>query len=385
MPRWVVGELLTGRITADVHPSKATWSYPLNGAGSIQATVPLAQYDNDVPGQPATLDVRNRTLPWRTFLGALSLDPNSTQVYQAGPIIGRPWDDDAQAITLVGAGMWAYLFRRVLAPLLAPGQRLSDPLVTTLLSGYSLGGIAVKVMEQMLGVPSGGLPIDLPAAELGTRKREYPGYDAALVGDRLKQLIEVINGPDIMFKPYLADPTHLRWKMQVGTEADPFVHSTAKPAFNYSAAGTNASGLSTDEDSSRMTTHDFELGGDQENEVLAGMATDSFLLDHGWPRLDSVTTRSSVGDLDLLDLYAQEAVLLGRSPTESWTLKFNTRERPYPSSYECGDFGTLRIKGSRWVPDSPPDRPWDVRIVALSGDQDDQVIGVSFQEMSALG
>jgi len=381
MTRWVVGDLVTGRLTGQLGESTGSWSDVLNQPGSVQCAVGLAQYDNPTPGGRPILDVRNKTIPWRSYIGAVGPE----RVYNAGPIIARPWDDDTQTLTVAGAGMWAYLFRRVLRPALAPGQRLSDEAVTTaytLANGTakSLGGIVVSVIAQMIAV--GSVPIDLPGVEAGVNERTYPGYDAALVGDRVKQITEVLNGPDVVLEPYLASPQFMRWRLKVGTTADPFIHSSGRQVFDYTAPRTNSSGLAIQESSARVTGMDFEMGGGQSDEVVAGMAYDPWLQDHGWPLLESVRSLSTVSELQTLDDYAAERVRLGRNTTEAWTLKFNTRERPFPSSYTVGDFAYLRIRGHRWIPDSSgqPNGMYSVRIVGLAGTHNDSEIAVTFQE-----
>lgn len=378
MPRWVVGELLTGQITAELDVSSGKWARVLNGAGSVSSTVPLtSSYDSS---GKRILDLRLHTSQWRSFIA--SIDVESGRVHEAGPIFGRPYNADTGQVEIAGAGMWAYLYRRVLARPLLPGQRLPDVSLDFMpTDGLSKGTIVKRMLELMASHPYGALPIDLPPDSPGSTERHYPGHDGALIGDRVKQMTEVLNGPDVMFEPYLFDDEHIRWNARIGTEEDPYVHSSGKETFQYSAPRSPASGLTTQEDSSRLTTRDFELGGGQTDEVLAGMAENTSLLERGWPLLESVVNRSSVSELSTLDDYAAERVVLGERPTELWTLKFSPRERPFVQAYNVGDFSQLKIKNDLWIPDGD----YDVRIVGMSGDELDNEVGVTFQETTGLG
>lgn len=371
--RWVVGEFLTGKIVADLGVSSGSWSSVLNDTGHLQAVVPLAQYDNP-SGVGNVLNVRDVTAPWRSFLAAI--DNKTKQVFAAGPIVDRGWDDDSQQITLNAAGMWVYWGRRILAPKLTANQNISD--VTSVFSGLTHGGIAASIINQTITFTGGTLPIDVPTAAAGPFTNTYPGYNASLVSDELTDLIQLVNGPDIMFFPYLSNATHIRWTMKVGNEANPLVFSSGIQVFNYTAPVTTATGLQITEDSSRMTGQDFEMGNDGNALIISGTASNSYLLDHGWPLLQSSATRPTVSQQsDLID-YAKDAVLLGVSPNETWTIVFQTTERPFPTSYSVGDFAVLTITDHRWIPDGN----YAVRIVGTSGTEDNQTIGVSFQLQS---
>lgn len=373
MPRWVVGDLRTGKITADLLPVSGSWEAQLNGPGSVACTVLLDNYVDPATGGK-TLDVRGLTTQWRSFLAAI--DPDTKRVHGAGPVIGRPYDADARTVNVQATGMSAIWFKRVLAPPLG-GKRITD--VTTDYPpelGLSKGTIASRLVQQAMQEVGGDLPIDLPPDSPGDTERHYPGLDAALLGDRLKQLTEVQGGPDIMYLPYLADDTHIRWRMVVGTEEDPFVHQSGVQSFDYTAPLTGASGLQVDENAGTLASRAFEMGGGQTDEVLAGQHYDPYLVDHGWPLLETVTNRSSVGTLDVLDDYAEERTLLGRKPLETWTLSFRQNERPFLASYGVGDFARLNTTGDLWVPDGR----YFTRIVGIAGDHLDEAVKVTFME-----
>lgn len=373
MPRFPIGELLTGKVFGYLDASSSSWTSVLNAAGVISATVDMSQYDNPIDGLAPVLNVRELTRPYRSFIGAI--DGNGV-LRECGPILQRPWSEDDGTIQITGAGLWSYWAKRILAPVLATNQSLA--LVTTNYVNTDIGSIAVLIILQSMGFVGGSLPIDLPATVAGTTTRTYPGYNVQAIADALSDLVGVIGGPDIMFIPYFSDNTHIRWRMVTGNEQNPFVSSVAQQTFNYSAPRNNVSGLTTTEDASAMTISDFETGGGQDDTLLIENWTDSTLLGQGWPLLETTNSHSTVTVPSTLTAYAQEATTLGMGAVEQWTLNFNTNEAPLPSSYKVGDFAFLKIRKSKWIPDST-EQGWPVRIVGLAGTQDDSVIAVTFQ------
>lgn len=380
--RWVVGNLLTGQITADISRgvSDGSWADQLNTAAPLSAKVPMDNYFDAKTGDRGP-DLRRKTAPWYAFLACIDSNSFGSRVLAAGPITSRPWDDEGRTVEFNAAGIWQYMYRRVLIPAYTSGR--INKLVTnySATSGRALPDIAVAIVRQMMGHPSSKLPIDLPAAYVGgDSTRTYYGYDAGLVGDRLKELIEVVGGPDIMFKPYLTDDQHIRWRMVTGGDEDsPYIAAEGRQRFEYSAPENGITGLTIDEDSANMVSRQFVMGGkatDDDNSVLAGQAFDTYLTDMGWPLLEAVDDRNTVKVLATLDGYAQEMAMQGRQPVETWTVKFARNERPYLSSYDVGDWADLNIVNHPWIEDGT----YEMRIVGLAGDATDETVDVTFQE-----
>lgn len=381
--RWVVGQLLTGKVTADIsrYMDGGKWADQLNTAAPLSADVLMDNLYDFRTGN-RSIGLRRKTPPWYSYLACIDTQNAASRVLAAGPIIGRPWDDEKRAVTLKAAGLWQYMYRRVLIPVYTSGR--INKLVTRFESGTdrSLPDIAVGIVRQMLDHPSSSLPIDLPSVRIGgTNTRTYYGSDAALVGDRLKELVEVIGGPDVMFKPYLtqqSDGEYIRWRMVTGGKGvNPYIAAPGAQRFEYSAPENGITGLSIEEDSTGMASRAFVMGGDsgKASTVLAGQAFDQYLLDQGWPLLETVDDRSSVKRLATLDDYAGDLVAQGRTPVETWTVKFARNERPYLSTYDVGDFADLNVVNHPWIEDGV----YRSRIVGLAGDAKDEVVDVTFQ------
>lgn len=376
MLRWVVGDFLTGLIRRDITSAvmDGSWAAQLNASAPITAKINAdAFYDRR---SNTRTPIRSETAPWRAFLGCI--DMADDRVLAAGPITGRPWDDTGRSVDLNAGGFWSYPMRRVLIPPYNSGRITS--LVTKFVQddGLALPDIAVELMRQMLTHPNGRVPLDLPGGRVGGDSvRTYEGADGAYYADRLKELTEVLGGPDIAFTPYLADDTHIRWRMQTGgDESNPYLRGAGVQRFEYSAPENGITGLGIEEDSSNMATRAFSISGSGDDDVLAGQYTDTYLTRNGWPLLEAAESRQNVTSLPLLDRYAREMAQQGRNPIETWTMSFARNERPFLSDYWVGDFADLNIVGHPWLEDGV----YSTRIVGLKGNHADEKVDVTFME-----
>lgn len=91
-------------------------------------------------------------------------------------------------------------------------------------SGLSLRAIACRAIQQATSKPGGTLPIDLPYLnEKGQHERTYDGFDVQNLScaDVLKKISNVSGGPDITFRPYMADADHVRLRVEAGSDSEP--------------------------------------------------------------------------------------------------------------------------------------------------------------------
>lgn len=93
--------------------------------------------------------------------------------------------------------------------------------------------------------PGGELPIDLPyVGEKGRHERTYEGWNVAnnACSKRLDEIASVQGGPDIQLRPYLDDASHLRWALEAGSDAEPFLQGgSPTPFISYFRGGTGGS------------------------------------------------------------------------------------------------------------------------------------------------
>src|SRR5690606_16860233 len=183
--------------------------------------------------------------PARCFLAVVEGD----RVLEAGPIWSHSSNADTRRLTIRAAGLGSLWDHRVVMKVLATGE---NPAETSLSwSGLSLATIAKRLVQTAMAHAGGALPLDLPADVAGTDERTYPGYELASLGQRLEELMGVIDGPDIAFRPYLAeDRLGIRWRMVTG---DPLLTQPgADWTWDTSTVHGATTGLSIDRDATGL-------------------------------------------------------------------------------------------------------------------------------------
>lgn len=364
---WIIGDLLTGARIQTLPVMAGLWSDLLNGSGTIQCTVDL----NDPDVQRLRLAESAR--PGRTFLAAVSGDT----VLQAGPVWRHSVSEELNTLSIFGAGMYSYFDRRVLLPVLAPDQLPSDPATDTNFANHSLQAIAVAIVQQALSWPSGNVPVITPTPLPGNNERNYRGADVAPVGERLRQLTGVRDGPDIRFVPrWTTDRLAVEWVMQVGTPTEPLLFSPQEPVFNVGLEESSVSDVSVSIDGANIGSQGFASGGRAIEEALVARAFDPRLTSEGFPLLDLVdSSHATVKEFPTLQGYANELVLRSRTPIESWSFTHQTDQRPFLTGFNVGDFAKVRIYNSPYFPDGER----RLRITSRSGDAVGDTVSLTLQ------
>lgn len=350
-----VGEVLSGRITATIPVTAASWSATLNDSGAVSATVAeevVRKYD-----------LRHLTEGNRTFL-AFERDG---RIKQAGPIRSRSWDWSTGALTLGAVGIWGWLDKRII---LSPTAQRPFQKTTVTFSGKSLGGIARALVQQAISMSYSGVPIVLPDDETGSHTESYPMYAVLKYGDQLRQITQrATDAPDIAFVPRrtAADPRYIEWVMRVGTEVAPALQQDGPDwVFDSSAPRSGVFGISTDEDSSAMAQQVFATGNGQEESILLGYDYDLTLLNAGWPLTDADAAFSTIELQSSIDDQAANLLNQSARPIESFKA---TVAAEMVEQVEAGDFCQVITKGDVWLGDM--DR--EMRVKTISGDLTDKV------------
>lgn len=345
--RLFVASTVTGDIVADIPwVGLPRWEYRLNSAGSLTATVPVEAMD--------MADFDELTSSWRWSWGWAW----GSHILQAGPVITDRCNDVAGPVTAeVGCGgLWSLFMRRVLIdPLWIEGQNvaLTD-------RNFSLKTLKQIAKEMILGdlIRAGhSLPIVLPADDAAsTHARSYPGYDLAFVGERLSQLTQVIDGPEVEFRPRFVDETQrkIEWEMRVG---DPRLGQMGYPhVWDYGRA---LQAVDYDRDGSSQSFGHFERGDGSERGLLTAYQDDKAkvnLAQYPWPDLE--TTRSAEsGTVDLQAKADGYVATHGRAIVDwSATVRMDGTDgqgqqtaSPSVDTVRAGDTATFRMDGHRRI------------------------------------
>lgn len=335
-------QITTGQIMTELPlDSEPQYTRMLNdaGQGSIQVTVPIG-------GTGANRDiVREYVGGWKFGL-ALSWGPApSGFIVQAGPIITHAFDDTTAILTLSCGTLWSYLNHLYqINSGWTTAAPITDPSADTTYNG-SYHDITISILTNALALQS--LPLSLPSTDgLGGWQELYFGYDLAMVGQRLQQLVQLNQAPEIDFYPAFTDSAHVGWTALIGTPLIP----NSGAVFDY---GAGLISVKTDGDASNLTNYAWVKGNGSERGLLYGNAIlDSSIL-NGWPRLDFVdssgytseTVQQNLNNAALADL------ALFYAPVELWTCTVRADQYPVFGSYTPGSSVTMSLQGHPWIPD----------------------------------
>lgn len=369
--QFITGDLLTGRRLQSIPALAGSWSDVLNGVGDLQCVVPMTSPDVQ------RLELSNSAVTGKTFLAAVDGDT----VLQAGPIRSHEFSHvNGGQLRLTAGGMWSYFDRRALLPVLG-GRLPSDPTTDTTFriaegTARSYQGIIVALLQQAMSWPNGGVPIVLPSPIAGDRERDYRGIDVAPVGQRIRELTQIEDGPDFRLQPrWTSDRQGIEWVAQIGTPTAPRLSSSIDQIFNVGLADSSVSDLSVDIDGSRLGSQAFSIGGRATDEALSAVSLDPKLLDAGFPLWDLVdSAHSTASKASTLQGYADELVMTGRTSEQSWSFAHSLAQTPYLSAFSVGDFARVRVHESPYLEKGEH----RMRLVARSGDVDGSTVKLNF-------
>lgn len=375
MPEYtaLVYQTTTGRVLYDVDlVGEPSWSAALNGSSDGgQVVTPLSS-------SAVSKKVREWAEPWFSSIAVLW----DGVVCQAGPISQQPefgFADKMPVVTVSFKGFWENLNRRVLHsrtwnPAVAPITDVSADLVVN----DSLPNIAINIVyhaTSWVSRPGFALPIDYAALVASdSNTRTYHGYETASAGQRLQELTQVENGPDVFFQPYVttvAGVRYVRHRMLVGTPY--LLQGGLPPKFSL---GDSIVDIAAAGDSSPMITSAFVKGTGNETGTLYGYSTSTQLIDLGWPALDYVdNSHTSTQYQSTLDSWARADVAQFGRKLEQWKPLIRLDSTPAWGTYMPGHFGSYVINDHPWIPDGT----YLLRILGVAGASYDGVPCIEHQ------
>lgn len=371
MTQVVVADLVTGRRYIDIPFSGLRWSNRRNAAGVIDCTLNL--WDPDV----RALDIRNITTPGKTLIGVLEGDT----FMECGPLWRRRYMKSSGTLRLGGEGMLSIFRRRTIIP----ANALTDPLIiddeanpatNSTWSGFDLGTIMKKAVQQALTVPGGSLPIVFEVDRAGTHEETILGTELKSVASFLTQKQQVLNGPDFQFRPrWTADMEGIEFLFRTGTQAEPRLRSSTIHLWNYAVEEPSIDDLVAEDSAEDLTTDAWASGGRLAGEALFAHERDTDAITAGFPMLEDVDASfSTVSEGETIQDHAIRNLADQNSAME--LMPFRVRVDGRVGSYLPGDDCSVVVEDDPFYPDGTYTRV----IETLSGDQDGRWIDVTTTE-----
>jgi hypothetical protein len=319
--------LTTGAVLGELPLTQdPAWSQQINQSGSWTALTPIGG-----SGGLSKATLRSLAKGGRVGVACCFGTGAATDyIAQAGPIwTGQCPQEQPSVWQLGGAGF---------ASLLAATDLIDPNTATPLVVTNSMQGIAVALLNAAQALNP--LPVDIPAGPFtGITTMTYQWYDFATVWQRLQELTQLAGGPDVYFRPYFSDSSHIRWQAVVG---NPYITQAGAPLlFDY---GSNLTSCLPSSDSSKLATTVYAKGNGVEAGILWRQAVDTTLTGNGYPKLVyNDSSHSDVIDLNVLANWASgDLALYGRS-VETWAATARTDMSPLLGSYGPGVFANYNF------------------------------------------
>lgn len=245
-------------------------------------------------------------------------------------------------------------------------------------SGQSLRSVVAWLVHAATTKPGGGLPIDVDhyRGEKGGHERTYDGFNAA--NNDTAKLIEAITnvdgGPDVQFRPYLSDPTHLRWRLVAGSDSDPRIHADGLvPTLTCFPGGGTLQGVTVAHLAPAMRV--YGTGSGQDRATLCHLSEDLSLCQRPdpWPLVEAAVSDSSDWDsAALVKRHADARLAASRLPLVQLQGTVDASDGACavrPGLFWPGQACYVDLDGFP----SLPDGRYPLRVMDMSGDLGDSV------------
>ena len=252
---------------------------------------------------------------------------------------------------------------------------------TIRLTNLSYRGIASEIGWLCTDAkPSGALPIDWTyRGEHGARTREYSAWDIQNNGCRklLTDLSNILGGPDMQFRPYLPDKSHVRFAFLAGSDSEVYLGQKEVHSLGYAPYAGALDELTVDHLGAIHRVYASGAGTDAAQ--ITAFAEDRTLLRApgiNWPLRESTYSDSDTEDLAVLKAHAAGVLAANDRPLMQITASVHAADidRGGAQSFPLGDIWP----GERVnldIRDYPPlpDGVYRTRLMRMSGDNTNRI------------
>lgn len=348
----------TGMIGPKLNFESTDWSIELNGAETIN----LKLMKSELP----RVDLNYWLSPW--WAGVV-LFWNNTPIV-AGPMITRP-SESFDFVTIGCGGIRSMLAKRFVADEYANWNDL--PVYGNVsFTGFGLGTIAKKVVQKVLTKRGGSLPISYPMAdEIANHERNYRGFNIQNIScdDVLTKLSNVINGPDIMFKPRLIRDNALTFDMWTGTEAQPRIYQKFSPVWDTTAPMGTVSTMNVIVTGTYQTNRVYSIGTGQDEGTMIKVVTDEAPLQKQYPLLETSISGTSSENPVVVTNHGSGELEANVDPLLEIQMTVRADGEMPLGQFWPGDLVDVVTKG--WL--SIPDGRTQMRLLSITGDHTNNV------------
>lgn len=311
--RYLLADVLTGDLLAEIPFESATFSHVLNAPGAFTGTLALKQ--------PLSLQaVLSTSLNYGKV--AMYVERDAVIVW-GGMLWADAPDFENGTVDVSGEGWHSYFRRRVLR-----ARKIYAAADQTT-------GIAKDLIDYAQGVAGGDIGVDTSgvAATGVLRDRTYEAFERKNIGEAVEQLAAVDDGFDFRYdSSWSSGSIVTRFLTQ---------YPNTGRATNFVFEG-QLSSLKMTRDASSLATNVDAMGAGEGDLRLIATVSDPSLLGV-YPVLDDVVSNTDVSVLATLDSQARQRLTRGKAPIVIPSIDVDPSADPTIGSYIPGDI--VRVRG----------------------------------------
>nr|WP_205832544.1 hypothetical protein [Bifidobacterium sp. DSM 109959] len=246
--------------------------------------------------------------------------------------------------------------------------------------GMSLRGIASEVgWLCTMGKPGGILPIDWQyRGEKGPHERTYNAFDIQNLSCKqiFTKLSNVIGGPDMQLRPYLADSQHVRLRFEAASDGDVYLGQRQVHRLHCRRYGGDLEDVTVDHVGPVQRVYGSGAGTDKAQ--LTCLAEDLTLCetDDPWPLREMTYSDTDTDKLDLLESHARAVLNANKTPLMQLKGSIDANDTDatgmplHPlGSFWPGEIVEVALDGFPGLPDGV----YRTRLMQMSGDETSKV------------
>jgi hypothetical protein len=326
-------DLVSSKILAEVPMSGVRFSKVLNDSGTFEGTLSLDKvllrkgingYDMTTPCRTCVYVLRDGVPLW------------------GGIIWTRAYDSTSKKISIGAADFWSYYDHRKVIPVITWGVVNQFYLANQVSQAIQQDqNVIARAHIQLADLHVGGaIGITLDTSLSGIlRDRVYPGFDLTDVGDALRKLANVLDGPDIMFDVSGDNAGNVIRQLRIGTPKLGQQGSTH--IWEY---GGNIQSYRWPSDGTKMATRIFAVGDGIERGMPIAVSEDESRYFLGWPMLEEEHGYSTVSAGNDLQAHADADQIAQRAPVVLPELVVRGDIPPVLGTYGPGDDARIIIQ-----------------------------------------
>lgn len=177
----------------------------------------------------------------------------------------------------------------------------------------SYGTIIKKLVQESELFAGGDLPIIYEADRAGVHSRtQYAAINGKPILEAMDDIAELDDGIEYDFQPVIDEYDNISFKLVTGTDSGRVIVPNDSMIWNLGGARPDIIDWDPNAVIDDLTTDAYFTGGKAGDKVLIARATDSTLVDDGWPRVERWDqSHSTVEKLGTLQAWADGAINAG--------------------------------------------------------------------------